>query len=130
MCSKEGVKKEESGCKAERTGRADNTLPKSIIISKKRCFDDLFSRGRRLRGTLGQLIVHPCSETRVAFVVGKKVGSAVVRNTLKRYVREYYRTHKALIPDHLAVVFQIFPGSSLPGYHDIASEFTDLCQKL
>ncbi|HKJ68830.1 MAG TPA: ribonuclease P protein component, partial [bacterium] len=122
MCSREDGKKEESGSKSENVTRSENTLPKSLIIRKKRCFNDLYSQGRRLRGRLGQIIVRPCSERKVAFVVGTKVGSAVVRNRLKRYIREFYRTHKELIPGHLAVIFQIFPGSTIPDYHNIESE--------
>ncbi|MCF7804094.1 MAG: ribonuclease P protein component [Candidatus Marinimicrobia bacterium] len=109
---------------------SNNTLPKQHILKKKRAFQEVFSSGRRIRGRFGQLIVAPWSKTQVAFVVGRRTGNAATRNRLRRYLREFYRTHKQLIPTNYAVIFQIFPQQDIPGYHQIESEFTELCQQL
>jgi ribonuclease P protein component len=51
-------------------------------------------QGRRQRGRLFLLIVAPGSGTmtRVGFAVSRKVGNAVVRNRVKRWIREGVRT--------------------------------------
>ena len=36
--------------------------------------------------------------TRLGITTTKRVGNAVTRNRIKRCVREYYRTHKSLLP--------------------------------
>lgn len=39
-------------------------------------------------------------KTRIGITVTKKIGRAVKRNRIKRYVREYYRVNKHTIKDH------------------------------
>ena len=41
--------------------------------------------------------------SRIGITVTKKVGNAVVRNRLKRLVREYFRTHRSRVPAHLDI---------------------------
>lgn len=105
-------------------------LPKSEILRKRVDFNKLFAEGRRIRGALGQIIVLPWHEKQVAFVTGKKCGTAVTRNRLRRFLREFYRTHKSSVPDNRAVVFQLFPGKEIPTYQQIQDEFKQLCKEL
>lgn len=90
----------------------------------------MFSTGRRIRGKTGQLIVKEWSETKVAFVTGKQVGKPVTRNLLRRRMREFYRTHKSLVPENHAVIFQLFPQPEIPTYQEIEEEFIELCSRL
>ena len=39
-------------------------------------------------------------KTRIGITVTKKIGKAVKRNRIKRYVREYYRVNKKTIKNH------------------------------
>ena len=36
--------------------------------------------------------------------VSRKVGKAVTRNRVKRLLREFFRLHRALLPEHLDIV--------------------------
>ena len=51
----------------------------------------------------------------MGLTVSRKIGNAVVRNSVKRKIREYFRRSKHLIP-HLDLVVVARPGSGkLPG---------------
>ncbi len=130
MCLNDAAKRAENASRYNQDISTDYSLPKSSIIKKQGCFSDLFSQGRRITGRNGQLITKSCDKSKVAFVVGKKVGGAVIRNRIKRYLREFYRTHKNLIPQQTAVIFQVFRAAPTMTYHDIESEFSYLCQQL
>jgi len=107
-----------------------NQLSKDEILRKQQDFNQLFKEGRRIRGNIGQLITLPWTKKQVAFVVGKKCGNAAIRNKLRRYLREFYRTHKSLVPENTAVIFQIFPRETVPTFPEIQSEFLHLCAQL
>jgi len=130
MCLNDAAKKAENASRYNQNITTDYSLPKISIIKRRDCFSELFSLGRRITGKNGQIITKQCNGSKVAFVVGKKVGSAVIRNRIKRYLREFYRTHKNLIPQQTAVIFQVFRAAPSTSYHDIESEFSYLCQQL
>lgn len=44
------------------------------------------------------------SSTRVGLTVSGRVGNAVVRNRIRRHLREWYRKHRALLPKGLDLV--------------------------
>lgn len=59
--------------------------------------------------------------TRVGFTVSKKVGCAVVRNSIKRRLREFYRHNKLLfIPADLNIVAK--KGAGLLDFHQVSTE--------
>lgn len=66
--------------------------------------------GQRFRGRLVSLFVAraPSETARVGYTVSRKVGNAVVRNRVRRKLREIMRLHpSALVPatDHVWVVY-------------------------
>lgn len=63
-------------------------------IKSKRDFERVFSRGKRVNGSLLRIRVAESDEGapgRVAFVAAKRLGNAVFRNRCKRVLREAAR---------------------------------------
>ena len=64
-----------------------------------RAYQRVFEQGEKLVGSLFVLYVLPTSESysRLGIAVSKRIGNAVVRNRIKRYLREMFRRHKAFL---------------------------------
>lgn len=62
------------------------------------------------------LLLLPGEDPRVGLTVSSKVGTAVTRNRVKRWVREYVRRHKELLPRGDAVI--VAKGSVASASHE------------
>jgi len=69
--------------------------------------------GGTLKKTQGPLVVFAAANDRdrprLGLSVGRRVGNAVTRNTLKRYIREAFRQHKGALPTGHDLVVAIRP---------------------
>jgi len=68
-------------------------------IRKKKDFDRLYKNGNRFRGKYLTLVFldNTHAFSRMGVVASRKVGGAVLRNRVKRRMRELYRRNKMLI---------------------------------
>jgi ribonuclease P protein component len=77
------------------------TLPRNAILRGKTQFDRIFKEGNRLTAPSMDLrymvFPDPVDGCLVAFVAGRKLGGAVVRNRCKRHLREAYRLNQGLV---------------------------------
>lgn len=92
---------------------------------RKRCeFLEVQRHGRRLPGDSFVILAldHPGLPTRVGITVSKKVGGAVVRNRIKRILREAIRRNRDILPDGWEIVVVARRQSADLAYEDAAAE--------
>lgn len=76
-------------------------LPKSSRLGSNRTFQKVYQEGRSVAGRY--LVLHwrkkEEEKSKIGFAAGKKLGSAVVRNRLKRIMREAWRLYPMEMPE-------------------------------
>jgi ribonuclease P protein component len=72
-------------------------LPKEARLRKRPAFTNVYRAGRKLQGRRFVVFAAPAATggVRLGITTTKKVGDAVVRNHLRRQVREIYRRWRA-----------------------------------
>jgi len=118
---------------AAATGRAGERLPRTETLRRSADYLRCYRRGRRVGGSLARLhyarnsLGHP----RLGITASRKVGNAVVRNRLKRRVREIYRRwpeRQALPP--VDVVVHLLPSAGPSEFPEIRGELLALFGRL
>lgn len=70
------------------------------------------------------------SERRMGCTVSKKVGNAVVRNRVKRFIREVFRLDRKLLPEGLVLVVNAKKKAAEAGFHDVREAFGKIADRL
>ncbi len=99
-------------------------FPKEERIRRRVDFLKIFREGTKSRAAHFRISFLPngLAHRRLGIAVGKKVGSAVVRNRLKRRIREFYRQNKGLFPEGTDFVITAKEGAGRLGYREVANE--------
>jgi ribonuclease P protein component len=108
-------------------------LPRQSRIRRPQEFRLVTRTGRRAGGrTLSaHLAVVPGGEpAKVGFVVSRAVGSAVVRNRVKRRLRELMRVRLAGLPDGCMVVVRVHPAAAEARQADLAADLDPVLRRL
>jgi ribonuclease P protein component len=81
-------------------------------------FTRCYRHGKRLRTGYFTVYAYHRGECvpRLGLAVGKTVGIAVVRNRVKRRLRELFRHHKALVPGGYDLFVRAGPASAVASY--------------
>lgn len=69
-------------------------------------------------------------QSRYGFTVGTKVGKAVVRNRVRRRLKEIYRLNEARILKGYDVIVVARVRARYASYHELEADFLSLCGKL
>ena len=83
-------------------------FPQRERLTRQRDYLFIYRHGRKRVGDafICYVVRRTGQGRKMGSAVSRKVGSAVVRNRVKRYIREIYRKHRGLMPEdaHLVVV--------------------------
>jgi ribonuclease P protein component len=101
------------------------TFSRDDRLRKRREFEECYASGVRVSGRHIQVFLlagGASGRPRLGISVPRRVGSAVVRNRVRRRLREIFRRHRSLLPQSaLSVVVNARPSAA-------AAEFTDLLE--
>jgi ribonuclease P protein component len=80
-------------------------------VRRRAEFERAYSAGRRIQAQLMTVIIVPNSlpHARLGVAASRRLGSAVVRNRLKRLARELFRRHKPRPTDQLGLDIVVVP---------------------
>ena len=106
-------------------------FPRQERLTRKRDFEAAFRTGRKSVGPLFvcYAVRRESQGRKFGFAVSRKVGKAVVRNRLKRYVRETYRTHRAELAEDAHIVFVARPAAVALDYAECEQAIRQLLRK-
>jgi len=121
-----GVRKSDGSVVPGRQG-----FPRTERLTRKREYERVYQEGaRRVSDAFICFAVRRAGQGRkIGCAVSRKVGSAVVRNRVKRYIREVYRTHRGEIVDDVHFVVVAKPVSAMLGFHECERTLRRLFQK-
>lgn len=112
-------------------------LPRPSRLRKRADYLVVQERGRRLSGVHYLLLVRQrkgsdagVAGPRLGITVSRKVGNAVQRNRVKRWVRESYRRLRAVAPAAADLVVIARPSAAASGYAATYGELDSLLRKL
>jgi ribonuclease P protein component len=106
-------------------------LPQQSRMRRPEDFRRVLRTGRRAGGSVvaGYLLlvgsdgpVRSGDPAKVGFIVSRAVGSAVVRNRVKRRLRELMRRRVASLPGGCLLVLRAFPAAASARQEDLAAD--------
>ena len=95
-------------------------------------FDHVKERGHPARGkcmVLGALAVQGSGASRIGFVTGRRLGSAVVRNRVRRRLREIVRKHQHDLREGLWIVLIARRDAADASYLSLEDEWLRLAKR-
>jgi ribonuclease P protein component len=105
---------------------AQETFSRGDRLRKRREFEECYASGVRVSGRLLQVFLRSSVEgpPRIGISVPKRVGSAVVRNRVRRRVRELFRRHRDLFRKKTAaLVVHARPEAARAPFEDLESDY-------
>lgn len=106
-------------------------LPRTHRVRKRGAFVEIQRQGKKTSGAGLLMFVLPQRKpgpARLGVTVSRRVGGAVVRNRVRRLVREVFRLNPAWFPPGLDVVFVARPTAGRD-LSTIATDIQSLCRR-
>jgi ribonuclease P protein component len=110
----------------------DLSFPKSRRLTRAAEFECVRKDGRVTRGgliSLGVLLTNAGEGMRAGFITSRKVGGAVVRNRVRRRLREIVRRHQHELADNAWIVTIASPRAARSSHHALEDEWLRLAKR-
>ncbi len=109
----------------------DKKLPRAIIMRDEKVFQDIYEKGYSVADRYMVLHILPQAQSRakVGFAAGKKLGNAVVRNHVKRMLREVYRHKKHRVREDCCIFLVGRKAAVTADLEMLHKSFRYLCKK-
>jgi len=103
-------------------------LARANRLTNSRSFDVIYRKGESIKGKYLVLysLTSKFSTVKVGFVVAKKVGKAVVRNKVKRRLREIIKEFLPLIVPNFSYILVARSEAGSADYSELQAEVKDL----
>lgn len=90
------------------------SFPRRERLTKTHEYRDVYEHGHRVVGPafICYVVRHEGQGRKFGLAVSRKVGGAVTRNRVKRYIREVYRTSRKHLVDDIRMVVVARPASA------------------
>lgn len=107
-------------------------MKKTVSLKENHLFRRIYQRGKTAADGRLALYVRRNGgrENRLGLTVSTKVGGAVVRNRVRRRLREVYRLHEGLLAGGMDVVIVARVRAAHSGYRQLERSFLCLADKL
>ena len=104
----------------------------SMHIKTKRHFQYIFGSARCLENAFVRIYMAECFHgvPKFAFVAGKRLGNAVVRNSCKRRVKEIVRGYHGAFTSNLDIVFVAKPSLYRESFQQVNKQLCSLLKKV
>jgi ribonuclease P protein component len=113
---------------------AGEGLPRARRVRKRAEYLAIQGSGRRVTGDHYMLFARRATAeagpARLGVTVSRKVGGAVLRNKVKRWVRESCRRMQRDLPPGMDLVVVARPSAARAGYGPTAAELANLARRL
>ena len=107
------------------------TLPRPILIKRRADFQRVYQKGKTLSNHMIVIYIFRSDAlaNRIGFAAGKKLGSAPVRNRVKRLLRESFRLHRHEIEDGYALLLVGRKATTTAKRQDVERALMDLLRR-
>ena len=109
--------------------RRRERLPRAARVRLRSDYLAIQNRGRRVGGA-NLLVFALAGSGRMGITVSRKVGGAVVRNRVKRWIRECYRRGRSAFPGTVDFVVVARPSAAAADQVGLCRELTTLARRL
>ena len=111
--------------------RSRQGFPPSCRLRTSREYSQLWRQGRRCHTAQLLVIAAPGSTGgRLGISVGRKVGNAVCRNRIKRWLREYFRLHRVKFNSVTDLSVVVKPGAAQLDHAAIDQQLQEALRRL
>ena len=105
---------------------ARETFSRDDRLRKRREFEECYASGVRVSGRHIQIFLlpsDPSGRPRLGISVPRRVGTAVVRNRVRRRLRELFRRRRSALPGALRLVVNVRPSAADASFPELSEDY-------